>query len=169
MKCPHCNSDKTKVIDKRRTEDLGVNRRRRECLSCGKRFTTYERIESNENMPALISERDGKIVKFDREKIAKAIFAAAEVIGGRDKKEADKLADKVAELITSKFSEKIPGVEDVQDIVEKVLIEEGHAKTAKGYILYREQHKKIRETKTTFIDVQNTIGNYINRKDWKVN
>ncbi|MBR9691447.1 ribonucleoside triphosphate reductase [Candidatus Woesearchaeota archaeon] len=168
MKCPYCNSGETKVVDKRKTEDLGTNRRRRECLKCEKRFTTYERIEGNEAGPTHVKKRDGKIVDFDKKKIAKAIFAAAEAVGGHDRKEAERLSNKVAELINAKFKGEVPSVEDVQDAVEKMLIEEGHAKTAKAYILYRAQHKKIRETKTTFIDVQNTIGSYINKKDWKV-
>jgi len=168
MKCPYCNSEETKVIDKRKTEDLGVNRRRRACIKCGKRFTTYERIEGSGNGPTQVRKRDGKIVKFDASKITNAIFAAAMAVGGKDRKEADRLSAKVVEQVRVKFEDGMPGVEDVQDIVEKVLIEEGHAKTAKAYILYREQHKKIREAKTTFIDVQNTIGNYINKTDWKV-
>ncbi|MBW2996452.1 ribonucleoside triphosphate reductase [Candidatus Woesearchaeota archaeon] len=169
MKCIYCNSEETKVIDKRATEGSGVNRRRRECLKCGKRFTTYERIEGADTGPTKIRKRGGGVVKFDASKITNAIFKAAEVVGGHDKKEADRLSSKVVELVNSKFKGKIPGVEDVQDVVEKVLIEEGHAKTAKAYILYRAQHKKIREAKSTFVNVQNTIGNYINRTDWKVN
>ncbi len=169
MKCVYCNSEETKVIDKRTTEDSGVNRRRRECSKCGKRFTTYERIEGGDIGPIQIKKRDESIVKFDTSKITNAIFKAAEVVGGHDKKESERLAGKVIELVNVKFKGEIPTVENVQDAVEKVLIEEGHAKTAKAYILYRAQHKKIREAKTTFIDVQNTIGSYINRTDWKVN
>jgi ribonucleoside-triphosphate reductase len=169
MRCIYCNSEETKVIDKRSTEDLGVNRRRRECTKCGKRFTTYERIEGSDAGPIQIKKRDGSIVNFNPSKITTAIFKAAEVVGGKDKKEAERLSNKVVELINSKFKGDVPNVEDIQDTVEKVLIEEGHAKTAKAYILYREQHKKIREAKSTFVNVENTIGNYINRSDWKVN
>ena len=170
MKCPHCGSNETKVVDKRPTEEAGVNRRRRECMSCNERFTTYERIEVGEtNTLTKVRKRDRSIVEFDPSKITRVIYAAAESLGGHDKKEAERLSGLVVERLKTKFKEDIPGVEDVQDMVEKVLIDEGHAKTAKTFILYREKHKKIRETKTTFIDVQNTIGSYINRKDWKVN
>ena len=167
IKCPYCNSEETKVIDKRLTEELGVNRRRRECSACGKRFTTYERIEGFDE-PAKIKKRDGTIVPFDQEKITNAIFKAAQAVGGTDRTESEKLSAKVIELVKEKFKDSIPTVEDVQDLVEKVLIEESHAKTAKEYILYREQHKKIREIKTVFIDAQKTISSYLNQSDWKV-
>ena len=167
MKCPSCGSE-TKVIDKRITEDSSTNRRRRECLKCGKRFTTYEKLDETGTEPTKIRKRNGQVVNFDPEKITNAIFAAAKSVGGKDRSLAEQLSAKVIEKIKSKFKDSIPSVEDVQDAVEKVLIENDRAKTAKAYILYREQHKKIRETKTTFVDVQNTIRAYIDKKDWKV-
>jgi len=165
MKCPYCNSSNTKVVDKRITE--GGNRRRRECVDCGKRFTTYEKIEVGESV-SKVKKRDGKIVDFDPKKITKAIFAAAQAVGGKDKEEAARLSSIVVESLNKDFKGKMPTVEDVSDAVEKVLIEEGHAKTAKAYILYRDQHKKLRESKNTFINVQNTIKSYIDRLDWQV-
>jgi len=165
MKCPYCNSSNTKVVDKRITEK--GNRRRRECIDCGKRFTTHEKIEVSSSIDK-IKKRDGKICEFDKEKITKAIFNAAQAVGGKDKNEAERLSGLVVDLINKKFKGKNPTVEDVSDVVEKILIEEGHAKTAKSYILYRDQHKKLRESKTTFVNVQNTIKSYIDRLDWQV-
>jgi transcriptional repressor NrdR len=74
MKCPFCSSE-TRVIDKRETEDLGANRRRRECLNCGKRFTTYERIEAQF---LRVIKKDGKIEEFSREKLKAGIIKACE-------------------------------------------------------------------------------------------
>ncbi|MBN2111936.1 anaerobic ribonucleoside-triphosphate reductase [Candidatus Woesearchaeota archaeon] len=91
-----------------------------------------------------VKKRDGKIVSFDRAKIAEAIFKAAKAVGGEDKSIADSLANDVAEFTKAKFGNKIPTVEDIQDCVEKVLIEKGHAKTAKAFILYRDRRSKIR-------------------------
>ena len=145
MKCPGCGSE-TKVVDKRITEDSSTNRRRRECLKCGKRFTTYEKLDETGVEPTKIRKRNGQVVNFDPEKITNAIFSAAKAVGGKDKALAEQLSAKVIEKIKSKFKDTVPSVEDVQDAVEKVLIENGRAKTAKAYILYREQHKKIRET-----------------------
>ena len=75
MKCPYCNSTKNKVVDKRETENDIATRRRRECLMCGKRFTTYERIES---LDLTILKKDGRKEKFEVEKIEKGILKACE-------------------------------------------------------------------------------------------
>ncbi|MFX1362305.1 MAG: ribonucleotide reductase N-terminal alpha domain-containing protein, partial [Promethearchaeota archaeon] len=95
-----------------------------------------------------IIKRDGRIANFDPDKIANAIFKAALALGGRDRSIAEKLADQVVAIVEKKFGgKKIPTVEDVQDIVETVLIEHGHVKTAKAYILYRQKRKELREAK----------------------
>ncbi|MFX1486589.1 MAG: ribonucleotide reductase N-terminal alpha domain-containing protein [Promethearchaeota archaeon] len=95
-----------------------------------------------------IIKRDGRIVDFDPDKIANAIFKAAQALGGKDRSIAVKLADQVVSIVEQKFgARKVPTVEDVQDVVETVLIEGGHAKTAKAYILYRQKRKELREAK----------------------
>lgn len=114
-----------------------------------------------------IKKRDGTIVDFEQEKITTAIFKAAKGVGGKDIETARLLSNIVIKHIEGTFKDKIPSVEEVQDIVEKILIEQGHAKTAKAYILYRQQHKKIRETKDAFVDVKNTIDSYLGRTDWR--
>jgi len=91
-----------------------------------------------------VRKRDGRIVPFDKTRIAEAIFKAAKAVGGKRKDIACRLADKVVEILEKKFAHRIPGIEDIQDVVEKVLIEEGHAKTAKAYILYREKRAQAR-------------------------
>ena len=97
-----------------------------------------------------IKKRDGSIVAFEESKIASAIFKAARSVGGKDIGEARKLADKVAKEL--KHVEGIPTVEHVQDTVEKVLIEAGHAKTAKAYIVYRQKRAELREQKMKVLD-----------------
>jgi len=93
-----------------------------------------------------IRKRDGRIVPFDQEKITNAIFKAAQSVGGKDRELAKSLSDQVVEELEKKYDgRETPGVEDIQDIVEKVLIENGHARTAKAYILYRQKHKELRE------------------------
>ena len=116
-----------------------------------------------------VRKRDGRIVEFTKEKIVNAIFKAAESVGGQDMETAKKLADKVVTILEYQFDSKaVPTVEEVQDIVEKVLMKSGHAKTAKSYILYRQKHRKIRELKSTLLDVSNTISEYLNQDDWRV-
>jgi len=94
-----------------------------------------------------IQKRDGRIVDFNQNKITEAIWKAAKSVGGRDRKKTEELSKQVATLLEDNFSDKTPNVEDVQDIVEKVLIENGHAKTAKSYILYREKRAEDRKKK----------------------
>lgn len=93
-----------------------------------------------------VIKRTGALVPFNQERIANAIYRAAVSVGGRDKAIAQKLSDKVVELMNNKFPDgSTPHIEDIQDIVEIVLIENGHAKVAKEYILYREEAAKRRE------------------------
>ena len=94
----------------------------------------------------MVRKRDGRLVPCDREKISNAIFKAAKTVGGNDFALADELAGVVISFLEKIFIDKIPGIEDIQDMVEKVLIETGHAKTAKAYILYREKRARRRTT-----------------------
>jgi len=95
-----------------------------------------------------VRKRDGKILEFNKEKIVNAIFKAAQSVGGENRAEAEKVADLVIKLMGEKFKEEyIPGVEEIQDVVEKALIERGHAATAKSYILYRHRKNVEREMK----------------------
>jgi len=91
-----------------------------------------------------IRKRDGRIMSFDRSKIVDAIFKAAQAVGGEDRFIAEELASAVTDYLNRHFEGDTPGIEDIQDMVEKVLIETGHAKTAKAYILYRERRAQAR-------------------------
>lgn len=98
-----------------------------------------------------VIKRTGAIVPFNQERIANAIYRAAVAVGGRDKEKAKELSDKVVELLNQKFPEgSTPHIEDIQDIVEKVLIENGHAKVAKEYILYRDERNRAREAENRY-------------------
>ncbi|MGN0664129.1 MAG: anaerobic ribonucleoside triphosphate reductase [Negativibacillus sp.] len=99
-----------------------------------------------------IIKRDGRTVDFDLEKISQAIFAAAQSIGGNNYDQACELAKKVEILLEASGLE-APTVEQVQDMVEKVLIENGHSQTAKSYILYRAQRTRIREMNTSLMKI----------------
>jgi len=96
------------------------------------------------NEPQKVIKRDGAVADFDNDKITNAIFRAAATMGGDDIKTAEKLSKKVIDIIEKRFTEKIPSVEDVQNVVEEVLIKDGHAKTAKAYILYRAKRAELR-------------------------
>lgn len=99
-------------------------------------------------MITMIKKRDGREAPFNIEKIARAIYKAAQSVGGRDYQEAMELADKVCQQLSESIIGRNPSVEEVQDMVEKVLIETGHAKTAKAFILYRAERTRAREMNT---------------------
>ena len=94
-----------------------------------------------------IIKRNGSTVSFAKIRISKAIFKAAQAVGGSDTQISLQLTEKVVQTIQENYENKTPNVEEVQDIVEKVLVEAGHAKTAKAYILYRAEKTKLREQK----------------------
>ncbi|MBP3267731.1 MAG: anaerobic ribonucleoside triphosphate reductase, partial [Ruminococcus sp.] len=101
-----------------------------------------------------IIKRDGRKDTFNIEKIAKAIYKAAQAVGGSDYDVSMDLAVKVCDLCEKTYgSSSTPTVEQVQDIVEKVLVEEGHAKTAKAYILYRSDRTRMREMNTRLMKI----------------
>ncbi len=95
-----------------------------------------------------ITKRDGRSVPFNHEKIANAIFRAAQAAGGSDYDEALRLAYQVCDYVENVLGTTSPTVEQVQDAVEKILIEDGHSRTAKGYILYRAERTRVRDMNT---------------------
>jgi ribonucleoside-triphosphate reductase (formate) len=116
-----------------------------------------------------IKKRDGKIVDFNPVRITEAIWKAAQAVGGKDYKRAAELTDKVLDILEKELKRsEIPTVEQVQDAVEKILIEDGHAKTAKAYILYRKQHQDMREIGGLLKDID-VVDDYLSMLDWKVN
>ncbi len=94
-----------------------------------------------------VKKRDGKIVPFDKAKISHAIYLAAKAVGGDDKKLAEQLSNEVVLFLYTLKGNNTPEVEEIQDAVEKILIESGHARTAKAYILYRKQREILRKKK----------------------
>ena len=97
----------------------------------------------------LVRKRSGKIVPFDRMKITTAIFKAAQEVGGRDRETAERLTDEVLLYPYSERGDNLPQVEEIQDAIEKILVERGHAKTAKAFILYRDRRQQVRRRDLT--------------------
>lgn len=104
-----------------------------------------------------LKKRDGRIVDFSKEKITAAIFKAARSVGGEDFETAENLTERVISYIYKTNKSETADVEAIQDAVEKVLIETGHAKTAKAYILYRSKRTRMREAKSELMDVVKDI------------
>ena len=120
-------------------------------------------------MPEKIIKRDGRVVNFDQERIINAIFKAAQAVGGADRRVASNLSQQVVNIINETFRDRFPSVEEVQDIVEKVLIENGHAKTAKAYILYRKQHEELRNFQHLLLNAEKMFQEYLGGEDWRIN
>ena len=100
-----------------------------------------------------IIKRDGRRAPFEIEKITDAIFAAAQASGGRDRETAEHLAQQVVEMLDTENIITVPTVEQIQDTVEKVLVKNGHARTAKKYILYRNERTRSREMNTRLMKI----------------
>src|SRR3989338_2726034 len=115
-----------------------------------------------------IRKRDDRIVEFSQDKISKAIFNAMRAVSEPDMEKAETLSDQVLERLNRKFHERsIPAVEEIQDLVEEILIENKLIKVAKAYIIYRDQHAKMRDLKS-MINSDDLMESYLKQLDWKV-
>jgi len=113
-----------------------------------------------------IRKRDGRIVEFDASKITRAIASAGKATGDFRQREAENLTLLVLTMAYESGLGPVPEVEKIQDIVERVLLDSPFHKTAKAYILYREQHNQIRSIVTG--KNVSLVENYIQKLDWKV-
>lgn len=115
-----------------------------------------------------VRKRDGRLEPFDQERITNAIWKAANAVGERDRDLAKRLSDQVVEVLRKRFGEDgVPTVEEIQDIVENILIKNGHARMAKAYILYRKQHQDLREL-AEILSSSELVEQYLNLDDWYV-
>lgn len=119
-------------------------------------------------MLAQIKKRDGRVVEFDDAKITDAIYKAAKAVGGKDRATAVALTLKVLQQLKELYPEELFTVEDVQDVVERVLIETGHVRTAKAYILYRANRTQIRDAKSSLMDAVEEILKETSRENANV-
>jgi len=117
-----------------------------------------------------IRKRDGRLAPFEQGKIQEAIEKAVRAVGGTDMEKAGAIATQVGGILQVIYkNDRIPTVENVQDLVEKILIENGHAKVAKTYILYRKQHESLRQTQQFMQESIEAIDSYLTQEDWRVN
>src|SRR4030042_6971351 len=115
-----------------------------------------------------VRKRDVKLEPFDQDRITNAIWKAAKAVGGKDRDLAKRLSDQVVAQLKLRFGEDgVPTVEEIQDLVEKTLIEGGHAQTAKAYTLYRTQHQDQRELAALLSDAD-LVDQYLEIVDWRV-
>ncbi len=105
-----------------------------------------------------IIKRDGNVVAYNRDRIASAIFGAAAEIGGADRALAETLAAEVEAVLSASYGDRaIPTVEDIQDVVESVLMRNGHVRTARAFIIYRHERAKAREARANVVEATDNI------------
>jgi anaerobic ribonucleoside-triphosphate reductase len=125
--------------------------------------------ENKLGTPVGVIKREGERVPFDAEKIRSAIERAGTASGEFDATEALLLTAQAAKVLTHRFAETEPDIEQIQDVVEQVLISANHSATARAYIVYREQRARFREDKRTVVEVETSVNEYLDRVDWRVN
>ncbi len=120
-------------------------------------------------LPVRLRRRDGRVTQFDSGRILSAIQRAGAATGEYGEEETRLLTSQVIKVLShGRFPEGIPDVERVQDIVEQTLITANHLATARAYIVYREQHEKLRRDRRTLVDVSTSVNEYLDRADWRV-
>jgi len=120
-------------------------------------------------LPTRVRKRDGQEVSFDARKIESAILRAGQASGEFGALEATGLTTQVVKVISHRLElGRIPDIEGIQDVVEQTLIAANHFETARAYIVYREQHSRLRQDRRTLVDVAASVNEYLDRSDWRV-
>lgn len=145
-------------------------------LNWRQNFLGIDKSEKDNNEDRVIKhviKRDGQLEFYDPQKIYNAINAAAIECGINDAELIQRLTNltekKLKEFMSKRHKNSAPAIEEIQDIVETVLIEEKQVAIAKAYIIYREKHKIIRDTKKLMLDIDATMEGYLSQSDWRVN
>lgn len=126
-------------------------------------------VSGRKNLITRVVKRDGRVVKFEQDKITKAVLKAFTETGEGKEAEAKKVSLKVLQLLNQNYKKGyVPEIEEIQDLVERVLMILDFEETAKAYILYREQHRKIRESEEALKEAVDLVDKYIQEIDWQV-
>ena len=148
MKCRYCASIESKVIDSRPTEDGSAIRRRRECINCGKRFTTYEKIEE---IPIMVVKRDGRREPFDSEKIRIGIRKACE-----KRPVAADVQDKLVEDVTREVFNSLASEVTTRDIGE-ILMRKLKDVDEVAYVRFASVYREFKDTQTFMKELQHLL------------
>jgi len=148
MKCRYCASIESKVIDSRPTEDGSAIRRRRECINCGKRFTTYEKIEE---IPIMVVKRDGRREPFDSEKIRMGIRKACE-----KRPVAADAQDKLVEDVTREVFNTLASEVTTRDIGE-ILMRKLKDVDEVAYVRFASVYREFKDTQTFMKELQHLL------------
>ena len=143
MKCPFCGYNEDKVIDSRETSDGAAIRRRRECMKCSRRFTTYERLEES---PLLVIKRDGRREPFDRKKILSGVIKACEKRPVPLEK-IEELIDQLEREIVQEFDREVPSVQIGERLMRRLhdLDEVAYVRFASVYRSFKDINQFLKE------------------------
>ena len=146
MKCPHCSHTEDKVVDSRTTKEGEAIRRRRECLECGKRYTTYEYIE---RAPLMVVKKDGRREQYDREKLLRGLIKACEK-RPVSREQLDALLDEVEAVIFNRFRNEVKSTELGNEVIERLhaLDEVAYVRFASVYRQFTDINQFMKEVKS---------------------
>ncbi|MFZ1536966.1 MAG: ribonucleoside triphosphate reductase [Chromatiaceae bacterium] len=120
-------------------------------------------------LPTHVLKRDGNQIAFEAGKIRSAIERAGRASGEFGAQESERLTSQIVKVLSHRFHNgRLPDIEAIQDLVELTLIADDHFETARAYIRYREQHRKLRSDRRTLVDAAASIDEYLNKSDWRV-
>ncbi|MDQ9171216.1 ribonucleoside triphosphate reductase [Oxalobacteraceae bacterium R-40] len=123
----------------------------------------------NTNILGNVVKRDGSVKAFEADKIRSALARAGRATQEFGLSEASRLTEQVIAHLLASHCRSAPEVEQIQDLVEAALFDAGHRNTLRAYIVYREQHNKLRTDKKTLVDVESSVNEYLEQSDWRVN
>jgi len=146
MKCPHCSHTEDKVVDSRTTKEGEAIRRRRECLECGKRYTTYEYIE---RAPLVVVKKDGRREQYDREKLLRGLIKACEK-RPVSREQLDALLDEVEAVIFNRFRNEVKSTELGNEVIDRLhaLDEVAYVRFASVYRQFTDINQFMKEVKS---------------------
>ena len=146
MKCPHCSHTEDKVVDSRTTKEGEAIRRRRECLECAKRYTTYEYIE---RAPLMVVKKDGRREQYDREKLLRGLIKACEK-RPVSREQLDGLLDEVEAVIFNRFRNEVKSTELGNEVIDRLhaLDEVAYVRFASVYRQFTDINQFMREVKS---------------------
>ncbi len=125
-------------------------------------------MPENELQPSHVIKRDGRVLPFDAAKISAAIARAGVASAEFGADVAALLCEQHVTPRLRALGEVTPHIEQIQDAVEAALFDAGHRRTLRAYTVYREQHRRLRDARSTLVDVQATMDEYLQQRDWRI-
>ena len=149
MKCPFCGHQEDKVVDSRASSDGAAVRRRRECLGCGKRFTTYEHVEEQ---PLMVIKKDGRREPFDRHKLLAGLVKACEKrpVGMDD---LERLIDELERELSQQFEREVPSREIGERVMKKL-----HAIDPVAYVRFASVYREFKDVEQFMRELKDLLA-----------